>query len=73
MKYAEIIIDITNENVDKIFHYAIPENIKEKICLGMRVFVPFGKGNRIREGYVIGFTDKTDIEEKYIKKIYTLP
>lgn len=73
MKYAEIIIDITNENVDKIFHYAIPENIKEKICLGMRVFVPFGKGNRIREGYIIGFTDNTDIDEKYIKNIYSLP
>lgn len=73
MKYAEIIIDITNENVDKIFHYAIPENIKEKICLGMRVFVPFGKGNRIREGYIIGFTDNTDIDEKYIKNIYGLP
>lgn len=73
MEYAEIIIDITNENVDKIFHYAIPENIKEKICLGMRVFVPFGKGNRIREGYIIGFTDNTDIDEKYIKNIYSLP
>ncbi|MFR4986707.1 MAG: primosomal protein N' [Lachnospirales bacterium] len=73
MKYAEIIIDITNENVDKIFHYAIPENIKEKICLGMRVFVPFGKGNRIREGYIIGFTDNTDIDEKYIKNIYSIP
>ncbi len=73
MKYAEIIIDITNENVGKIFHYAIPENIKEKICLGMRVFVPFGKGNRIREGYIIGFTDNTDIDEKYIKNIYSLP
>ncbi len=73
MKYAEIITDITNENVDKIFHYAIPDNIKSKICIGMRVFVPFGKGNRIREGYIIGFTHKTDIEEKYIKNIYSLP
>ena len=73
MKYAEIIIDITNKNVDKIFHYMIPNNIKQKICLGMRVFVPFGKGNRLREGYVIGFTNTTDVDEKYIKSIYSLP
>lgn len=73
MKYAEIIIDITNKNVDKIFHYIIPDNIKQKICLGMRVFVPFGKGNRLREGYVIGFTNTTNIDEKYIKSIYSLP
>ena len=55
MKYAEVIIDITNENVDKIFHYAIPDNLKELIFIGMRVFVPFGFGNHLREGYVIGF------------------
>ena len=69
MKYAEIIIDITNEKLDKIFHYSIPYHIKKDICIGMRVFVPFGKGNRIREGYVIGFTDTTDIDEKYIKNL----
>ncbi|WP_250278746.1 primosomal protein N' [[Clostridium] colinum] len=73
MKYAEIILDITNEKLDKIFHYAIPENMQQNICIGMRVFVPFGKANRIREGYVIGFTDIIDIDEKYIKNIYSLP
>ena len=73
MKYAEIIIDITNEKLDKIFHYFIPYHIKKDICIGMRVFVPFGKGNRIREGYVIGFTNTTDIDEKYVKNIYILP
>ena len=73
MKYAEIIIDITNENVDKIFHYSIPTLLKDKIKVGMRVFIPFGKANHLREGYVIGFTNKTNINEKYIKKIVSLP
>ncbi len=73
MKYAEVIIDITNENVDKIFHYAIPENIKNTIKLGMRAFVPFGKSNRLREGYIIGFTNETEINENLIKNIYSLP
>ncbi len=73
MKYAQIIIDITNKKVDKIFHYAIPDDIKPNICIGMRVFVPFGKGNRLREGYVIGFIDVTDIDDIYIKNIYSLP
>ena len=73
MKYAEVIIDITNENVDKIFHYAIPNNLKELIFIGMRVFVPFGFGNRLREGYVIGFTNVIEIDESRIKNIYSVP
>ncbi len=73
MKYAEVIIDITNENVDKIFHYAIPDNLKELIFIGMRVFVPFGFGNRLREGYVIGFTNVIEIDESRIKNIYSVP
>ena len=73
MKYANIIVDITNENVDKIFHYLVPERLKDKIRLGMRVFVPFGYGNRIIEGYVIGFSDYTDIEESRIKEIASIP
>ncbi len=73
MKYAEVIIDITNENVDKIFHYAIPDNLKELIFIGMRVFVPFGFGNHLREGYVIGFTNVIEIDESRIKNIYSVP
>lgn len=73
MKYAEVILDINNKNVDKIYHYFIPENIQHIIKIGMRVFVPFGKGNRIREGYIIGFTNITDIDENLIKSVYSLP
>lgn len=73
MRYAEIIIDINNKNVDKIFHYLVPDNLKQKIMVGMRVFVPFGRGNRLREGYIIGLTDTIDIDESLVKEIYSLP
>ncbi len=73
MMFAEIIIDITNKNVDKIFHYMVPDSLKENILIGMRVIVPFGKGNRMREGYIIGFTDTTDIDYNSIKQIHSLP
>ena len=48
MKLAEIIIDINNKNVDKIFHYIIPEFLNDEIKIGMRVLVPFGKSNNLR-------------------------
>ena len=58
MKYAKIIVSISHSNIDHIFHYRIPFNLKDKISLGMRVIVPFGKGNRKIEGYVTGFSNE---------------
>lgn len=71
MKYAEIVIASTNENLDKIFHYSVPENL-ENAEIGMRVYVPFGKGNHLVEGYIIGFTENTDLEPSKIKNICRL-
>lgn len=73
MNFAQVIIDINNENVDKVFHYIIPDNLKPHIKIGMRTFVPFGFGNKLREGYIIGFCSETDIEENLLKKIHSLP
>ena len=51
--YADIIIDINNENVDKTFQYLVPEQLEDQISIGMCVQVPFGKGNTIRSGFVM--------------------
>lgn len=73
MLYAEVIIEINHENVDKVFHYRVPEEMIEKIFIGMRIFVPFGLGNTKREGYIIGFTDTISIDTSLIKDILYLP
>ena len=39
-EYANIIVDIFNEKLDKTFQYRIPEAMKEKLTLGMQVYVP---------------------------------
>ena len=44
-EYANIIVDIFNEKLDKTFQYRIPESMKEKLTLGMQVYVPFGRRN----------------------------
>lgn len=69
MKYALIIVSISHSNVDHIFHYKIPEHLKLIIEIGMRVMVPFGKGNRKIEGYVTGFSDNADVDDSLIKEI----
>jgi len=72
MKYAEIIISITHKSVDRIFDYIIPDDLQNLLCVGMRVIVPFGKGNKNYEGYVIGLSDYTNIPAQKLKYIISI-
>ena len=56
--FADIIIDITHEKLDKVFQYRIPPELEGVLQVGMEVIVPFGKGNKETHGYVIGFSEK---------------
>lgn len=40
--YANVIIDISHEKVDRPFQYRIPDSLKEKLAVGMCVQIPFG-------------------------------
>lgn len=67
--YANIIIDITHEKLDKIFQYAVPPRLEGILEAGCEVEVPFGKGNRLTKGYVIGFAEQCDYDPAKIKEI----
>ena len=61
---AEVIVDITHSDVDKVFDYNIGEL---NVTVGTRVSVPFA--NRKIEGLVIGIKEKSDFPEEKIKCI----
>lgn len=70
--YADIIIDISHEQLDKTFQYAIPEELDGTVEIGSVVRVPFGKGNRMITGYVVAMsaTPSYDVNKiKYIDSI----
>ena len=67
--YADIIIDITHEKLDKIFQYSIPSELEGMLKIGMEVAVPFGRGNKETRGYVVGFSGQTDYDESKIKDV----
>ena len=69
MLYAEVIIDIAHTSVDRPFHYRVPDALKDTLKPGDLVKVPFGAGNRLRHGYVIGLTGETDYDPAKIKEI----
>lgn len=68
-QYADIIVDISHEKVDRPFQYKIPSGLIGQIVPGMRVHVPFGRGNRDTIGYVVDLSEKTDYPAEKLKEI----
>ena len=73
LEYANIIIDISHEKVDRLFQYRIPDRLKDKVEVGCPVEVPFGMGNTIRKGYVLELTDEPNWDPDKIKEIAAVP
>lgn len=67
--YANIIVDITHEKLDKTFQYRIPPHLEGELSVGMEVLVPFGRGNRETKGYVTGISDTCVYDESKVKEI----
>ncbi|OGO80593.1 MAG: primosomal protein N' [Clostridiales bacterium GWC2_40_7] len=69
-KIAVVAISGSTREFDKKYHYSIPGSLSEKVLPGIRVLVPFGGGNSLKEGYVFALTDTSDYSNlKDIKKI----
>ncbi|MCI7180469.1 MAG: primosomal protein N' [Schaedlerella sp.] len=67
--FANIIIDITHEKLDRIFQYRVPSRLEGELCIGMEVNVPFGKGSRLTKGYIVGFSKTCDYDLSKVKEI----
>jgi len=70
--FANVIIDISHEKVDRPFQYRIPEHLSDKVDIGVCVQVPFGKGNTLRKGYVVEITREPNWDVDKIKEIISV-
>ncbi len=70
MRYANVIVDISLEKLDKCFQYRIPSALQGEVKPGMQVIVPFG--NRKITGYVTEITETADYPEDKLKEIEAL-
>lgn len=68
-RFANIIVDISHEKVDRPFQYRIPEALKGQLEVGMAVMIPFGLGNKRIKGYVMEITDRTEYDEHKLKAV----
>jgi len=60
-QYAEIIIDLVSDAVDKPFHYRIPPDLLGRIAPGSVVSVPFGR--KSYRGYVLRLLNRPEVEK----------
>jgi primosomal protein N' (replication factor Y) len=68
IRYVEIVINNKSSHTNTTYTYGVPEDLMDQISIGTRVMVPFGKGNKLIEGYVVD--DNADMEIPTFKVKY---
>ncbi len=58
-KVAKIAVSAATYWLDKPYDYLIPEELEGKALPGVRVFVPFSKGNRRTEGVILALAENS--------------
>ncbi len=68
-QYADVIIEISHEKVDRPFQYRIPPELIQEVYPGVRVHVPFGRGNQDKLGYVVDLSGQAAYPPEKLKTI----
>ena len=58
--YADVLIELKAKKIDKTFTYLIPKKLRDKVKIGIRVLVPFGK--QTLEGFVLNIEYDKDVD-----------
>lgn len=71
---ASIAVEKTVYSFDKLFDYKIPQNLYLKAKAGARVLVPFGRGNKKRQGMIMAVSksDESKIGNTALKSVLSV-
>lgn len=67
--FAEVIINSNARALNRIFDYIVPEKLQNEIKIGTRVVVPFGRGTKCEDGFVIHLKEISEFADKEICQI----
>lgn len=62
-KIAKIAVSAATYSIDKPYDYLIPQELREKAVPGVRVYVPFSRGNRRSEGIILAVEESSSLEK----------
>ncbi len=66
--FANIIVDLSTDALNKSFVYKIPDDLISDLKPGDKVIFPFGKGNKESEGFVLEILSLEQLKEKNFYK-----
>ena len=67
---AKIAVSAATYWLDKPYDYLVPEKLADKVSPGVRVTVPFSRGNRRCEGVVLSVSNRSDFSKlKHIETV----
>ena len=71
MAIAKIIVTVPLMQTDQPYSYKVPEEFIDMLEAGMRVHVPFGKGNHLIQGIVLGLESQSgeEVADQDLKEI----
>ncbi len=68
MRYANVIVDLSASEVDRLFTYSVPDGMN--LMPGHQVAVPFGP--RVIDGFVVSLSDRTSLPPEKVKLVKRL-
>ncbi|MBR4794925.1 MAG: primosomal protein N', partial [Lachnospiraceae bacterium] len=63
MPFADIIVDISIEKLNRPFTYEVPTALIDKVKIGDQVMIPFGRGNSLKKGFIIGLKEESGVDD----------
>ncbi|MEG2775544.1 MAG: primosomal protein N', partial [Acetivibrio sp.] len=69
MIFADVIVDISHENLDKTYQYIVKPEQTASAVIGALVEIPFGRGNRKIKGYIVGLSETPAWDINKIKEL----
>lgn len=61
---VSVAVEKTALHFDKLFDYLVPPTLSSQVQVGIRVLVPFGNSNSIRQGFVLAISENEQATEK---------
>ena len=68
-KFAGVVVNNDSIMVDRVFTYEIPEDLADTVGIGCRVKVPFGRGDKLIDGFIMSLSDASQVDMSYVKSI----
>lgn len=59
---AQVVVDVRTMQTNRPYTYQIPARLSHQVQVGMRVIVPFGKGKREVQGFIVGLDEPTNYD-----------